>query len=196
MWTSPEIRTKLEVSPGFLLLMSGLLYLDEGTGLLPWAILACALHEMGHLTAALALNGHVSCLKLSAVGAELRFDYRQPLSYGQENLVLLAGPAVNLLLAVPAFALDLKVLAVSSVWIGAFNLMPIPPLDGGVLAENLLGGCLGLSWAPTVLAVVSGILAGLLAGVGAIAAAVYGNVTLLLTAAWLLWGTLRMGICR
>ena len=193
MWTCPDAGAKWEVTPGFLLLMAGLLYLDEGAGLLPWAVLACALHELGHLTAAMAFGGRVIRLRLSAVGAELRLDYPRPLSYGRENLVLLAGPAVNLALAIPAFALGLRVLAVSSVWIGAFNLLPIPPMDGGKLAANLLGGWLELPWASTALTVVAAVLAGLLAGVGAIAAAVYGNVTLLLTAAWLLWCTLRPG---
>lgn len=193
MWTYPESKPKLEITPGFLLLMAALLYLDEGAELLPWAVLACALHELGHMAASLSFGGRVGRLRLSAVGAELRFEYFRPLSYGQENLVLLAGPAVNLLLAAPAFALGLRILAVSSVWIGAFNLLPIPPMDGGRLAENLLGGCLGLPWTPTALAVISAVLAGLLAGVGAVAAVVYGNVTLILTAIWLLWCTLRPG---
>lgn len=191
MWTCPESGPRLEITPGFLLLMAGLLYLDEGAGLLPWAMLACALHELGHLAAALAFGGRSPRLRLSAVGAELRFAWPAPLSYGREGLVVLAGPAANLLLAVPAFALGLELLAVSSVWIGAFNLLPIQPLDGGVLAYNLLTGCWGLDWAPAALSVTAGVLAGLLAGMGAIALAVYGNVTLLLTAAWLLWGILR-----
>ena len=181
----------MEITPGFALLIAALAYLDEGSGLLPWALLACTVHELGHWAAARALGGRVGQLRLSAVGAELRFAWPMPLSYGWEGLVVLAGPAANLLLAVPAFALGLEVLAVSSVWIGAFNLLPIPPLDGGVLAYNLLTGCWGLDWAPAALAVTAGVLAGLLAGIGAIALAVYGNVTLLLTAAWLLWGILR-----
>ncbi|HIT02750.1 MAG TPA: peptidase M50 [Candidatus Enterenecus merdae] len=191
MWIRPDRLPRLEITPGFALLIAALAYLDEGSGLLPWALLACTVHELGHWAAARALGGRVGQLRLSAVGAELRFAWPMPLSYGWEGLVVLAGPAANLLLAVPAFALGLEVLAVSSVWIGAFNLLPIPPLDGGVLAYNLLTGCWGLDWAPAALAVTAGVLAGLLAGIGAIALAVYGNVTLLLTAAWLLWGILR-----
>ena len=194
MWTCPDLHARLTVTPGFLLLMAGLLYLDEGAGLLPWALLACAVHELGHLAACAAHGGRVERLTLSAVGAELRFSYRHALSYSGENLVLLAGPAANLLLAVPAYLSGFRVLAVFSVWIGAFNLLPIPPLHGGALADNLLAERWGDGPAPqAVLTAVSGILAGLLAGVGAIAAAVYGNVTLLLTAFWLLWGIVRPG---
>lgn len=188
MWTFRKRGAGLELTPGFLLLLGGMLYLDEGSGLLPWALLACAVHELGHLGAGLALGGRVRRLKLSVVGAELSLDYSGPLSYGREDLVLLAGPAANLLLAALAFGLGADLLAVSSVWIGAFNLLPIPPLDGGRLALNLLEGWFDLPWAEDAAAVAAGILAGLLAGLGAIAAAVYGNVTLLLTAGWLLWG--------
>ena len=190
MWTCRS-RPGVEITPGFALLMAGLFYLDEGAGLLPWALLACAVHELGHLAAAAALGGRVERLGLSAVGAELRFAYPGPLSCAQENLVLLAGPAANLLLAWPAFALGAGVLAVSSVWIGAFNLLPIPPMDGGALAENLLDSLGRPALAQGILTAAGAVLAGALAGVGAVAAVEYGNVTLLLTAVWLLWGLVR-----
>ena len=181
----------MEITPGFALLMAGLFYLDEGAGLLPWALLACAVHELGHLAAAAALGGRVERLGLSAVGAELRFAYSEPLSCAGENLVLLAGPAANLLLAWPAFALGAQLLAVFSVWIGAFNLLPIPPMDGGALAENLLDSLGRPALAQGILTAAGAVLAGALAGVGAVAAVEYGNVTLLLTAVWLLWGLVR-----
>ena len=38
---------RLRISPGFLLLMAWLLYWD-GQGIVPLALLACALHESGH----------------------------------------------------------------------------------------------------------------------------------------------------
>ena len=125
------------------------------------------------------------------MGAELRFAYPRPLSYGRENLVLLAGPAANLLLAWLAFALGAQVLAVFSVWLGAFNLMPIPPMDGGALLDNLMSGLGRPALAQGILTAAGAVLAGALAGVGAVAAVEYGNVTLLLTAVWLLWGLVR-----
>ena len=190
MWTSRS-GPGVEITPGFALLMAGLFYLDEGAGLLPWALLACAVHELGHLAAASALGGRVERLGLSAVGAELRFAYPRPLSYGRENLVLLAGPAANLLLAWLAFAVGAQVLAVFSVWLGAFNLLPIPPMDGGALLDNLMSGLGRPGLAGGVMTAAGAVLAGILAGIGAVAAVEYGNVTLLLTAVWLLWGLVR-----
>lgn len=83
---------RIEVSPGFLLLMGLLFWLDEGVGLLPWGLLACGLHELGHAAAAAVWGGKVRRLSLTVVGAELRIDYDAPLSYGPDSMVALAGP--------------------------------------------------------------------------------------------------------
>ena len=92
----------LEISGGFLLLTAALYYLDS-SGVVPWALAACTLHELGHVTAIRLLGGRVSMLRLTCVGAELRLSARYPLGAGRQLLAALAGPAVNLLLA-PAVA--------------------------------------------------------------------------------------------
>ena len=192
MWHVPD-RSRLEASPGFLLLLGVLYWLDEGVGLLLWGLLACAVHELGHVAAALALGGRTERMSLTVVGAELSFSYRTPLSYGQDSLVALAGPMANLLLGGLFFALDWRLPAVMSLGIGAFNLLPILPLDGGRVLYGLLADKLDPDWADRFLTVSSGCLVGLLAGAGVIAAVHYANVTLLLTALWLLTRVLRHG---
>ena len=192
MWGFPD-RPRLEASPGFLLLLGALYWLDEGVGLLPWGLIACAVHELGHVAAALAFGGRAERLSLTAVGAELSFSYRAPLSYGQDSLVALAGPAANLLLGGLFFWLDRQLPAVLSLGIGAFNLLPILPLDGGRVLYGLLAEKLDPDWADRLLTAAAGCLVGLLAGAGIIAAVHYANVTLLLTALWLLARVLRHG---
>lgn len=192
MWASPD-RLRLEVSPGFLLLLGVLFWLDEGVGLVPWGLLACFFHELGHVTAALIIGGRVERLRLSAVGAELSFSYRTPLSYGRDSVVALAGPAANLLLGGMFFALNRQLPAAMSLGIGAFNLLPILPLDGGRVAYGLLAERLDPDWADRLLTASAGCLVGVLVGVGVVTAVHYANVTLLLTALWLLAGVLRHG---
>ena len=192
MWGFPD-RLRLEVSPGFLLLLGVLYWLDEGVGLLLWGLLACAVHELGHVTAALAFGGQAERLSLTVVGAELSFSYRAPLTYGQDSLVALAGPAANLLFGVLFFALDRYLPAVLSLGVGVFNLLPILPLDGGRVLYGLLADKLDADWADRILTATAGCLVGLLVGAGVIAAVHYANVTLLLTAVWLLTGVLRHG---
>lgn len=190
MWTCHD-RPRLEATPGFLLLLGVLFWLDEGVGLLPWGLAACVLHELGHVTAAAALGGWVEKLSLTAVGAELRMGYPSPLSYGQDSLVALAGPAANLLSGATALALGWTLAAALDLAVGLFNLLPILPLDGGRVIYGLLALRLDADWAQRLMTALSGCVVGLLVGVGAVAAVHYANVTLLLTALWLLLGMLR-----
>ena len=182
---------KMEVSPGFLLLLGALFWLDEGVGLLPWGLLACMIHELGHVVAAAMLGGRVVCLSMTAIGAELDIKYAMPLTYSQDSLVALAGPAANLVAGWLALTLHWELAAALSLAVGAFNLLPVLPLDGGRVVYGLLANRLDLDWAERLMTALSGCLVGLLVGVGAVAAVQFANVTLLLTALWLLAGVLR-----
>lgn len=192
MWT-PLKRTRLTVTPGFPLLLGGLFWLDEGMGLLPWGLLACLIHELGHIAVAALCGGQIERLSLSMVGAELSFCYGAPLSYWQDSFIALAGPTVNLLTGGVFLALDWYLPAAASLGIGAFNLLPVEPLDGGRVLYSLLAERLDPDWAERLMTALAGCLAGALVGIGMIAAAQYANVTLLMTAVWLLAGILRHG---
>ena len=61
----------VRITPGFLLTMAVMFWLDEGVGLLGWGVLACVVHELGHLLVGAALGGRPRWLSLSAVGLEL-----------------------------------------------------------------------------------------------------------------------------
>lgn len=190
MWTYHN-RPQIEVSPGFLLLLGVLFWLDEGAGLLPWGLAACVLHELGHIASAAAFGGRVERLSLTVVGAELHIDYRAPLTYIKDSLVALAGPGANLLAGGLFLALDWDLAAVLTLAVGTFNLLPILPLDGGRVVYGLIADRLDPDWAERLMTALSGCLVGVLVGVGAVAAAYYANVTLLFTAIWLLAGVLR-----
>jgi len=183
---------RVEVSGSFLLLAAALYYLDSG-GILPWALIACGLHELGHYLAIRLLGGRVTLLRLTCVGAEMRLSARYPLSPGRQILAALAGPGVNLALAL-AFA-RLAVRLGPEAWLfaglnlalGVFNLIPVAQLDGGRVLRNLLlllgteeAADQAMWWVSLVLAgglAVSGSLL-LLRG--------RANGTLALTALWLL----------
>lgn len=190
MWTYRE-PPHVEMSPGFLLTLGVLFWLDEGTGLLPCGLLACILHELGHVGAAAVFGGTIKGISLTAIGAELRINYEEPLTYEQDSLVSLAGPAVNLLSGVLALGLGWHIAAVLTLAIGAFNLLPVLPLDGGRVVYALLARRLDPDWAGRLMTAFSGCLVGVLAGVGVVSAVHYANVTLLITALWLLTGVLR-----
>ena len=190
MWICHE-PPRVEISSGFLLLLGALFWLDEGVGLLPWGLAACIVHELGHVAVATALGGRMERLSLTAVGAELKIGYDRPLTYSRDSLVALAGPLANLLAGVLALALRWELAAALTFAVGIFNLLPILPLDGGRIVYGLLANRLDPDWAERLMTALSGCLVGLLVGVGAVAAVQFANVTLLLTALWLLVGVLR-----
>ena len=119
----------VRITPGFLLTMAVMFWLDEGVGLLGWGVLACVVHELGHLLVGAALGGRPRWLSLSAVGLELNMEYPAGLSYGRELAVALAGPAVNLLLL--PLGRQFPLFATLSLCLAVFNLLPVAPLDGG-----------------------------------------------------------------
>lgn len=182
---------RVRVSPGFLVLMGLLFYLDEGLGLLGWSLLACGLHELGHIAAIRLMGGRVERLELTAVGAELTLNGERPLSYGQELAAALSGPAASLLTAWLAARWGLFLLAGLSVGQGLFNLLPVLPLDGGRGLYALLAPWAGEEQTDRVLCVLSSVLTGVLLGGGLIVLERFGNLTLLITAGWLAAGQFR-----
>lgn len=189
MWTRPERLWR--VSPGFWLVLGVLFYLDEGVGLLPWGLLACLVHELGHLAAAKCFGGRLEGIHLTAVGAEMSVGYGRTISYGEDTVVALAGPVSNVLLSGVAWGMKLPILAALSVGVGAFNLLPIVPLDGARVMYNYLCPLLGPQRAERWGMITSAVLVGGLVGLGTILMGEYANLTLLLTSGWLFWGVVR-----
>ena len=108
-------------------------------------LLAAVLHECGHLLALRAFHVPIEGLRLSALGAVLYARGAWRLSYGRELIVTLAGCGMNLVcgFVTAAFALRISwvegfVFAGAHILLCAFNLLPIPPLDGSKVAAVLL----------------------------------------------------------
>lgn len=120
---------KLEAGWGFFALMA--LSLLAGAGnVLPLVLFSALCHEAGHLAALWLAGAKVEKVRLTAFGAEIRADTRR-LSYPREIVCTLAGPAVNLLLALAFARLGGYVMAGANLLLGGFNLLPVPALDGG-----------------------------------------------------------------
>lgn len=123
MWR--EIR----ISPGFCLL-TGWFAAVNGWQLLAAVLGAAAIHEGGHWLALRLLGAKILGLRIGVLGAVLETDSRS-LSYGGELIAVLAGPGANLAAALVLTALDQEMLAGAHLVLGAFNLLPVRPLDGG-----------------------------------------------------------------
>ncbi|NLF35424.1 MAG: peptidase M50 [Clostridiales bacterium] len=186
---------RLEVSSGFLLAVAVLLWLGSGT-LLFWAALACILHELGHMAALRAMGGKIRALRITVVGAELVFSSRQVLSYGRELIVVLAGPACNLAAALLTARLlgareGTHLFVGLNLVLGCFQLLPIYPLDGGRALEAMIALFFLPAAAQRFTRALSLVCELILLALGAAVLWHTGcNFTLLVTALWLLAGTL------
>jgi stage IV sporulation protein FB len=185
--SGPQCRLRLEVSGGFLLLLSvsGFLW---GGAVLAAAALAAAIHELGHLVLILLQGALPSRLLLDFSGACLSCAGREP-SRREELLRALAGPAAGLLLCALLRASPQPILqrtASLSLMLSLVNLLPASGLDGGRALECILSP-LGVLWPETLLSWLS-----LLSALFALCLGAFHSPQLFLYGIWLLLRAARI----
>ena len=145
-----------------------------------------ALHELGHSLVAQGFGVGVKEILLLPIGGLARLT-SEPRSPGHELLIAIAGPLVNVVIAVVLLVLSsallgpgwllggemfeaiagppsllslLGLLTVSNVALAVFNMIPALPMDGGRVFRALLAFVLGKPRATEVAATVGQVLAG------------------------------------
>src|SRR5438132_11990150 len=167
-WSIPIIRIagiQLRIHITFLLLIGWLAigyYAEGGSAAAAGRILfilllfACVvLHEFGHALAAKAFGINTPDITLLPIGGVARLE-RMPEEPKQELLIAVAGPAVNVVIALGLFLAGgsfinpfvnpaapervglVSQLLIINVLLVAFNLLPAFPMDGGRVLRALL----------------------------------------------------------
>lgn len=184
---------RVEVSGGFLVWMALLWYLGLEETLL-WCMIASVVHELGHAAAAACMGVSIRRLRVTVVGAEMVLRPTQLLSYPQELVIALSGPAANLLTGMLAARLPGSGQAMfvgSSVMLGVFNLLPLAPLDGGQAAKAVLSALVSPEAGMLTVRVLTAVGTVLLLGAGGWMLARTGyNISLLVVGLWVLAGSL------
>jgi Zn-dependent protease/CBS domain-containing protein len=140
------------------------------------------LHELGHAVVARAHGIPVSSITLHIFGGVSSLE-REPDRPGTEFKVAIVGPIVSFVLgglaylgarlatAQPGLAAVLTYLAIVNIVVGAFNLVPGFPLDGGRLLRALLWKAKGsLRWATEIATGAGSVVAFVLIGLGVLRA--------------------------
>ena len=178
------------VGGGFVLLLTAL-YLLCGAEFVLLITSALLFHEAGHLLAITLLGGEIQELRLDCTGGVIRYDGRN-MSYLDELVAALAGPAFSLLLAFVAAWVGEKhgeywfTLSGVSLVFCVFNMLPAARLDGGRVLYMVAARLSGIETAERICVISSCAVSLALALSGVWLLLKTGsNFTLLLCGAWL-----------
>ena len=114
------------------------LLIRDASGICLIALSASVLHECGHVFAMFLFHKKPASLHLSFYGVRLLLPSTQLLTLGQQTIVSLAGPLVNILCGITFMLLQYSEIVVfTHVCLACINLLPILPLDGGYILDGV-----------------------------------------------------------
>lgn len=133
-------ETILRINISFAAAVTLTLIIDE-SGLCATALFCCVVHEAGHIICLLILGEKPKLIELSFYGIKL--ERKIECMHSTEEIAIYAsGPLANLVLSAAIFAAGRseggKMAAIISLCVGAFNMLPCSPLDGGNILHSVL----------------------------------------------------------
>ena len=128
-----------------------LVYITKQIEIYALLMLFAFIHEVGHLLFGLAIGFKIDSIKVNPLGFSLSFqsyveDYNQKIKKG--NLlcmkkigIALAGPITNMIIAIVvsiSHYQNVEMIVYANLLLAIFNLLPIYPLDGGRILEQVV----------------------------------------------------------
>ena len=105
--------------------------------------LAAFFHECGHLAVLFLLHSPPESVTITALGCRIISSPDHSLRVWDEVLLSLMGPITNLVICflMQAFGMGETLFAAGNLALGFVHLLPIEPLDGGLVLRKLLEAC-------------------------------------------------------
>ena len=123
------------------------------------------LHEAAHLAAATAIGLRIDRIAFYPYGVNLKLKNRFVHNLADEIILCLAGPLVNCAAALISLSLYnvyrtpyLQLFYVDNTALFLFNMLPVCPLDGGILTKRLLSYFFGGKKAALVMKIISALI--------------------------------------
>lgn len=113
------------------------------------------LHEIAHLVAAICIGLKAEKLSFSPFGVRLTLKNKLIRSMSDEIILYAAGPLLNGILAVVFLIIGYERLYVMNTVLFVMNLLPVMPLDGGVIIKRILSWQMGERCAKRIMCVFS-----------------------------------------
>ena len=182
-WRAPRVRVSL---PTAVLLALAVIFKPLRELLVP--ISAAMIHELGHIVVIMLCGADVGSIELSLFGAEIG-ALTGRLNKTRRIFVYAAGALANLVSGAVAAMFGSELFCACSLALAIVNLLPVRTLDGGCIAEELLGS---FRYGGTALELLTGILVFALWLASVIALLFTGNISLWMLSVYL-FVTLYLG---
>lgn len=183
-------KVLLQIDVSFAAVITLTLLLDE-SGVCALALFCGIVHEAGHIICLAAIGERPKALRASFYGVRLERGFSRNLTRLKEIAIYASGPAANAVLAAFLFPFGgaAKTAAIVSLCVGAFNLAPCRPLDGGNVLFFALRGVTSEEKAEKICFWISALSLAPLASAGLALASAKGNASLLAVAFYLFLAT-------
>lgn len=147
-------------------------YINRNLELMIMNFFVVSLHELAHLVAAKCLGLSVSHIVIYPFGLNLRLKNTILYSISDEIILYMAGPCLNILFALfCVFFFEqhwiFKNLYYINIALFLTNILPITPLDGGVVVKKLLNYRYGFERGNSIMRVISFVMLIGVMGIGA-----------------------------
>lgn len=119
------------------------------------AYISITIHETGHLLAALCIGLRPAEFLISPFGTHLSLKNKIVYSIADEIILYSAGPLINLLIALFAAKNGYVFLQKINIALFVMNILPIIPLDGGMIIKRVISYKYGLSMAENIIKTIS-----------------------------------------
>ncbi len=116
------------------------------------------IHELAHLFAAVCVGLKPESITFAPFGVHLVLKNKIVRSFADEIIVYAAGPLVNGLFAVISMKMGWVDLYKINTALFVMNMLPVLPLDGGVILKRVLSYKIGKSSAEKIMRITSGML--------------------------------------
>lgn len=153
---------KLKISPLIIPIIIAAI-ITHRTGALVAAYAVMAAHECAHLIAALCVGLRAESITLAPFGVHLKLKNKIVRSLSDEIIVYAAGPLLNGAFALAALVAGHEMLYRMNTVLMVMNLLPVMPLDGGVIMKRIMSYKAGRRAAERIMRILSVILSALFA---------------------------------
>ncbi|MCR5729761.1 MAG: hypothetical protein K6G20_05320 [Ruminococcus sp.] len=133
------LRTEFRLHFSFLL-FNAVIFLYDSSGLIICFYTACLLHELGHIAAAHMTRQSIVTVELKGSGILMIPEKNAAAPLYSGIIVLMSGPAVNLLLWTISYLNGWNYFAAINLMLFLYNMLPYKQLDGGAALSLILCG--------------------------------------------------------